>query len=141
MLRNNRKKISGFSKLLRGSSSQTLKKTLKRTILNIVSAYAQQVNNSIKKKNEFWQDLDVLIKSVSKQQRIVLRMDLKGHMRKGNIRDEEIMRRHSAGTRYKEESMIVDFAKKGWIWRLSTLISRKKMNTGWCIIVAEKLPE
>ena len=28
MLRNNRKKISGFSKLLRGSSSQTLKKTL-----------------------------------------------------------------------------------------------------------------
>ena len=28
MLRNNRKKISAFSKLLRGSSSQTLKKTL-----------------------------------------------------------------------------------------------------------------
>ena len=33
MLRNNRKKISGFSKLLRGSSSQTLKKTLTKTHL------------------------------------------------------------------------------------------------------------
>ena len=32
MLRNNRKKISGFSKLLRGSSSQTLKKTLYRAL-------------------------------------------------------------------------------------------------------------
>ena len=89
-----------------------MKLEVKGTILNIVSAYAQQVNNSIKKKNEFWQDLDVLIKSVSKQQRIILRVDLKGHVRKGNIRDEEIMRRHSAGTRYKEGSMIVDFAKR-----------------------------
>ena len=107
-----------------------MKLEVKGTILNIISAYAQQVNNSIKKKNKFWQDLDELIKSVSKQQRIVVRMDLKGHVRKGNIRDKEIMRRYGAETRNKKGSMIVDFAKKMDLAVVNSYF-KKKMNTGW----------
>ena len=49
-----------------------MKLEVKASILNIVSAYAPQVNNSMEEKNDFWQDLDDLIKSVSKQERIVL---------------------------------------------------------------------
>ena len=80
--------------------------------INIVSAYAPQVNNSMEEKNDFWEDLDGLIESISKEERIVLGADLNGHVGEGNIGDEEIMRRHGAGTRNKEGSMVVDFGKR-----------------------------
>ena len=63
-----------------------MKLKVKGSILNIVIAYAPQVGNSMEEKNDFWQDLDGLIESVSKQElRIVLGADLNGHMDKGNI--------------------------------------------------------
>ena len=78
----------------------------------------------MEEKNDFWEDLDGLIESISKE-RIVLGAYLNGNVGKGNIGDEEIMGRYGAGTRNKEGSMVVDFA-----WQLLILISRKKMNTG-----------
>ena len=47
-----------------------VKLEVKGLILNIVSAYSPQVGNSMEKKNNFWQDLDGLVESVSKQERI-----------------------------------------------------------------------
>ena len=85
---------------------------VKGSILNIVSGYAPQVNNSREGKNEFWEDLDGLIESVSKQERIALGADLNGHASERNIEDEEIMGRYGTGTRNKEGSMIVDFGKR-----------------------------
>ena len=82
------------------------------SILNIVSAYAPQINNSMEEKNDFWEDLDGLIESISKEERIVLGADLNGHVGKGNIGDEEIMGRYGAETRNKERSMVVDFGEK-----------------------------
>ena len=76
-----------------------MKLEVKGSILNIVSAYTPQVNNSIEKKNDFWQDLDGLIESILKEERIVLGADLNGHVGEGNIGDEEIMGRYGAGTR------------------------------------------
>ena len=93
-----------------------------------VSAYAPQVNNSMEEKKDFWEDLDGLIKSVSKQERIFLGADLSGHMGEGNIGDEEIMGRYGAGTRNREGSMIVDFAKRMDLAIVNTYF--KKMNTG-----------
>ena len=81
-------------------------------ILNIVSAHAPQVNNTMEKKNDFWEDLDGLIESISKEDRIVLGADLNGHVGEVNIGDEEIMGRYGARTRNKEESMVVDFGKR-----------------------------
>ena len=68
-----------------------IKLEVKGSILNIVRAYASQVNNSMKEKNDFWEDLDGLIEIISKKERIVLGADLNGHVGKGNIGDEEIM--------------------------------------------------
>ena len=70
------------------------------------------VNYSMEEKNDFWEDLDGLIESISKEERIVLGADLNGHVGEGNIGDEEIMGRYSAGTRNKEGSMVVDFGKR-----------------------------
>ena len=82
------------------------------SILNIVSAYAPQVNYSMEEKNDFWEDLDGLIESISTEERIVLGADLNGHVGEGNIGDEEIMGRYCAGTKNKEGSMVVDFGKR-----------------------------
>ena len=80
----------------------TMKLEVKGSILDIVSAYALQVNNSMDEKNDFWEDLDGLIESVSKEEKIVLGADFNGHVGKGNISDEEIMVRYGAGTRNRE---------------------------------------
>ena len=79
----------------------------------------------MEEKNDFWEDLDGLIESVSKQKRIVLGADLNGHVGKGNIRDEEIMGRYSAGTRNKEGSMVVDFAKRMDLVIVNTYFKKK----------------
>ena len=45
-------------------SLMAMKLEVKGSILNIVSAYAPQVNNSMEEKNDFWEDLDGLIESI-----------------------------------------------------------------------------
>ena len=59
-----------------------MKLEVKGSILNIVSAYTPQVNNSMEEKKDFWEDLDGLIESISKEERIVLGADLNGHVAK-----------------------------------------------------------
>ena len=114
-----------------------MKLEVKECILNIVSAYAPQVNSSMKEKNDFWQDLDELIESVSKEDRTVLGADLNGHVGERNIGDEEVMGRYGAGTRNKEELMVVDFRKR-MDWAI--VISKRKINSECHIKVAEKVP-
>ena len=95
------------------------------SILNIVSAYAPQVNNSMEEKNDFWEDLDGLIKSISTEERIVLGADLNGHVDEGNIGDEEIMGRYGAGTKNMEISMVVEFGKKMDLTIINTYFKKK----------------
>ena len=76
-------------------------------ILNIISAYASQVNYSMEEKNDFWEDLNGLIESISKEERIVLGADLNEHVGEGNIGDEEIMGRYGAGKKIRK-----DFGKR-----------------------------
>ena len=103
----------------------SMKLEVKRSILNIVSAYAPQVNYSMEEKNDFSEDLDGLIESISKEERIVLGADLNGHVGEGNIRDEEIMGRYGAGTRNKEGSMVVDFGKRMDLAIVNTYFKKK----------------
>ena len=102
-----------------------MKLEVKGSILNIVSMYAPQVNNSMEEKNDFWEDLNELIESISKKERTVLSADLNGHVGKGNIGDEEIMGRYGAGTRNKEGSMIVDFGKRIDLAIVNTYFKKK----------------
>ena len=65
----------------------------------------------MKEKNNFWQDLDGLIESVSKQERIVLNAVLNEYAGEGNIGDEELMVGYGAGTRNKKKLLVADFSK------------------------------
>ena len=103
----------------------TMKLEIKGFILYMVSAYAPQVNNSIEKKNDFWEDLDGLIESLSKQERIVLGLDLIGHAVEESIGGEKIMGRYGDGTRNRERSMIVDFAKRMDLAIVNTYFKKK----------------
>ena len=102
-----------------------MKQEVKGSILNTVSAYAPQVNNSMEEKNDFWKDLDGLIESVSKQERIVLGADLNRLVGKGNKGDEEIMGKYGAGTRNKEGSMVVNFGKRMNLEFVNTYFKKK----------------
>ena len=79
------------------------------SILNIVSTYAPQVNNSMEEKNDFWEDLDELIERISTEERIVLGADLNGHVGEGNIGDEE---------KWGGMVMEQEIRKDQWLWIL-----------------------
>ena len=82
----------------------------------------------MEEKNNFWEDLDGLIESVSNES-IALGADLNGHVGEGNIKDEEIM-----GSTVLEQEIRKNqwlwILEKGWIWKLLILISRRKMTQG-----------
>ena len=63
-----------------------------------------------------------------KKKRIVLGVDLNGDVGKGNIEDEEVMGRYSAGTRNKDGLIVVEFAKRMNLAIVNTYFN--KMNTG-----------
>ena len=79
----------------------------------------------MEEKNDFWEDLDGLIESISKEERIVLNAHLNGHVGEGNIGDEEIMGRYGAGTRNKEGSMVVNFGKRMDLAIVNTYFKKK----------------
>ena len=79
----------------------------------------------MEEKNDFWEDLDGLIESISTEERIVLGADFNGRVGEGNIGDEEIIRRYGAGTRNKEGSMVVDFGKRMDLAIVNTYFKKK----------------
>ena len=66
-----------------------------------------------------------LIKSISKEERIVFGADLNGYVGKGNIGDEEIMGRYGDRTRNKKGSMVVDFGKRMNLAIVNTYFKKK----------------
>ena len=102
-----------------------MKLEVKGSILNIVSAYAPQANNRMEEKNDFWEDLDGLIGSVTKAERIILGAYFNRHVGEGNIENEKIMMRCGAGTRNKEGSMVVDFVKRMDLAIVNTYFKKK----------------
>ena len=58
--------VSLVSVLSPNNGLMAMKLEVNGFILNIVSAYAPQVNNSMEEKNDIWEDLDGLIESISK---------------------------------------------------------------------------
>ena len=65
------------------------------------------------------------MKSVSKQESIILGAGLNGHVGEGNTGDEEIMRRYCAGTRNEKGSIVVDFAKRMDLAVVNTYFKKK----------------
>ena len=89
-----------------------LKMELDGVMLNVISAYAPQVGCIGEEKEAFCVDLDETVEKIPKNERIVVGVDLNGHVGEGNNGDEECMGRHGLGKRNSEEQAVVDIAKR-----------------------------
>ena len=89
-----------------------LKMKLDGVMMNVISAYAPQVECINKEKVAFWLDLDETVEMIPKNERIVVGAGLNGHVGKGNNSDKKCMGRHRLRKRNNEGQAVVDFAKR-----------------------------
>ncbi|XP_051788084.1 uncharacterized protein LOC127529187 [Erpetoichthys calabaricus] len=81
-------------------------------MMNVVSAYALQVGCAMDEKEDFWSELDEVMKSVPKGQKVVIGADFNGYVGEENRGDEEMKGRYGVKERNEEGQRIVDFAKR-----------------------------
>ncbi|MCJ8742384.1 hypothetical protein PDJAM_G00081420 [Pangasius djambal] len=81
-------------------------------MLNVVSGYAPQVHCELEEKERFWSELDEVIESIPRGERVVTGADFNGHVGEGCTGDEEVMGRFGVKERNLEGQMVVDFAKR-----------------------------
>ena len=63
-------------------------------------------------KDKFWTDLDEVVESIPKEERLVIGADFNGHVGEGNRGDENVMGRYGDKARNAEGQMLVDFATR-----------------------------
>ncbi|KAG2463054.1 CFDP2 protein, partial [Polypterus senegalus] len=81
-------------------------------MMNVVSAYAPHVGCATGEKENFWSELNEVMSSVPKEQKVVIGADFNGHVGEGNSGDEEVMGRYGVKERNEGGQRIVDFAKR-----------------------------
>lgn len=59
-----------------------------------------------KEKEDFWSDLDKVVVSVPKEERLVIGTDLTGHVGDGNRGDEEVIDKYGVQERNVENSVL-----------------------------------
>ena len=63
-------------------------------------------------KDKFWTDLDEVVESIPKEERVVIGADYNGHVGEGNGGNENMMGRYGDKTRNAEGRRVVDFATR-----------------------------
>ena len=79
--------------------------------INIVSAYAPQVGCTDEEKEEFWEELEELIRSLSAKDKIVIGADLNGHIGRGNTGYERWHGGFGHGEKNQEGDNILKFTQ------------------------------
>lgn len=87
-------------------------------MFNDVSGYASQVGRELDEKEEFCSDLDEVMQSIPRRERVVIGADLNGQVSAGN---EEVMGRFVIQERNAGQ-MVVVFAKR---------MEMAVISTGW----------
>ena len=78
----------------------------------VISAYAPQVGCLMEEKDKFWTDLDEVVESIPKEERVMIGADFNGHVGEGNRGDENVMGRYGDKARNAEGQVVVDFATR-----------------------------
>ena len=72
----------------------------------VISAYASQVGCLMEEKDKFWTDLDEVVESIPKEERVVIGADFNGHVGEGNRGNENVMGRYGDKARNAEGQMV-----------------------------------
>ena len=68
-------------------------------------------------KDKFWTDLDEVVESIPKEERLVTGADCNGHVREGNRGDENVMGRYGDKARHAEGQMVwISRQEWKWLW-------------------------
>ena len=94
--------------------------------INIVSAYAPQVGCTDEEKEEFWEELEELIRSFSEKDKIVIGADLNGHIGIGNTGYERWHGGFGHGEKNQEGDNILEFSQ-AYDWEIVS--SKRERNT------------
>ena len=95
-------------------------------MMTVISAYAPQVRCLMEEKGNFWTDLDEVVESIHKEERVVIGADFNGHVGEGNRGNENIMGRYGDKARNAEGHMVVDFATKMEMAVLNTYFKKRE---------------
>lgn len=92
--------------------------------ISVLSSYAQERGCPAEEKEEFWRQIDSLIRAVPENERIVLGGDLNGHIGQDNANIQRVHGGSGAGER-NEGEQITDFAMAFDLTSVNTLKKRK----------------
>jgi len=110
----------------------SLKIQLEEIELNIVSIYALQAGCEDEEKEAFWREVKAEITRILNDERIIFESDLNGHIKTGNTKlTERIKRIWGTGTENVEGVNIVDFALATDLAILNTFFKKQEdqLNT------------
>ncbi|KAG2574523.1 hypothetical protein PVAP13_7KG336600 [Panicum virgatum] len=89
------------------------------SVLNVISAYAPQVGLSESTKMQFWEDLDIMVSTVSTSEKLFIGGDLNGHVGATNVGFERVHGGFGYGSRSQEgEDVRVHRDKRAKIARI-----------------------
>ena len=89
-----------------------MKLDIEGVMMTVISAYAPQVGCLSEDKDKFWTDLDEVVESIPKEERLVIGADFNRHVGEGNRGDENVMGRYGDKARNAEGQMLVDFTTR-----------------------------
>ncbi|KAF7651843.1 hypothetical protein LDENG_00104720, partial [Lucifuga dentata] len=93
---------------------------------DVVSGYAPQVGCELEEKEKFWSELDEVMQSIPRGERVVIGADFNGHVGAGNRGDEEVMGKFGIQEKNAEGQMVVDSAKRMEMAVTNTFFQKKQ---------------
>ncbi|KAF3688243.1 Craniofacial development protein 2 p97 bucentaur protein [Channa argus] len=90
----------------------SLKLEIEGVMFKVVSGYVPQVGCQLEEKEKFWSELDEVMQSIPRGERVVIGEYFNGYVGEGNRGDENVMGRFGLQDRNAEGQMVVDFGKR-----------------------------
>ena len=103
-----------------------MKLDIEGVMMTVISAYAPQVWCLREEKDKFWTDLDEVVESIPKEERVVIGADFNGHVGEGNRGDDNVMERYVDKVRNAEGQMVVNFATRMEMTVVNTYFKKRE---------------
>ncbi|KAF7710698.1 hypothetical protein C0J45_1885 [Silurus meridionalis] len=95
-------------------------------MINVISAYDPKVGCEMGEKEKFWSELDEVVESVPRNERLVIGADFNGHVGERNRCDEAVMVKYGLKEKNVKGQMVVNFAKMMEMAVVNTYFKKKE---------------
>ena len=77
-------------------------------------------------KDKFWTDLDEVVESIPKEERVVIGADFNGHVGEGNRGDDNVMEIYGDKAKNAEGQMVVNFSTRMEMTVVNTYFKKRE---------------